>query len=163
MSVNPATDTARFPPSYSVGPRLLMAVCWGCAVLVVIGLGLLIWAAPGSADGTYELLDIVGLLLVAAFLLALLWRFGQVRIFVSPQGVRVRNFFHTYRFTWPQILRVSMTTSDSWAVLELNDGSSCTVLALPASEGKTTTRCVVDLRVRLVLYGESKQPPTPPK
>ena len=155
MSADPDTDTAGVPATYSVGPRLLRVVCWVCAILVLVGVGLLLWAAPGTATGSFEVLDSLGWILVALFVLTVLWRFGQVRVFVSPQGVKVRNFFVTKTFTWPEILGVSMTTSDNWAVLELSDGGRCMVLALATSEGRRTQRCVVDLRTRIILYGEA--------
>lgn len=158
----PKISESTYPSSYSVGPRLLMIVCWICATLVIAGLLALIWSAPGTQPGQgFPGLDVGGWVLVALFLLTVLWRFGQVKIFVSPQGVRVRNFFRSYQYTWAQILRVSLTTSDNWVHLDLSDGTQCLVLALATSEGKRTLNCVADLRARVIEYGEAATPQDP--
>lgn len=158
MSAAPATPSPQFPPVYSVGPKFLRAVCWGCAILVLIGLAALLWIAPGTTEGSFDTPDVIAWFTIAGLILAVLWRFGRARIFVTEQGVRVRNFFHTYEYAWPQILRVAMTTADPWALLELNDGTTCTVLALPASEVKASMRCVADLRLRIQKFGETNAP-----
>lgn len=157
MSAGPAAPDHEFPPTYSVGPKFLMAVCWVCAILVVVGLAVLLWTAPGAPEGGFETPDVIAWFIVAGLILAILWGFGRARIFVTEHGVRVRNFFRTYEYAWPQILRVAMTTSDPWALLELNDGTTRTVLALPASEVRSSMRCVRDLRLRIQRFGEAPQ------
>ncbi len=64
-----------------------------------------------------------------------IWALTRSRVTASEQGLVVVNGLKTREFDYAQVVAIRLTTGAPWAVLDLADGTTCSVLALQAADG----------------------------
>lgn len=129
-------------------PRRLRVVCWVSAVAVVavcVAVGLLL-SGRTSGGGTFQRGDqaaMIGLgLLLAAGILA----FARPRVDADTAGIRVRNVVGSYDLPWQVVLRVRFDDGAPWAVLDLADDETVSLMAVQAADGERAVTAVQGLR-----------------
>ncbi|WP_435300024.1 PH domain-containing protein [Timonella sp. A28] len=136
-------------------PRFLRVVCVVAALSLTVGLGIILWKAPGISDGHYDATNTFAMLGAWSILMIILWRFGRARVTIYTNGITVHNFFRNYILLWPMIFSCTLKADDSWAIVDLTTGKRITVLALARSEGHRTLDYVKQLQGRLDRYDSS--------
>jgi hypothetical protein len=106
----------------------LVASVLGVAQFVVLSLiGVLV---PGFVAG-----ERVAMLLIAAAVAWVLWRFAAVRAVPDEEGLRVLNLMGRHRLDWAQIVAVRLGGGAPWASLDLDDGDTLPVMAIQQADG----------------------------
>jgi Bacterial PH domain len=82
---------------------------------------------------------------VAAVLLLL----ARPSISASVDGLVVRNLVGTRRLSWAEVVAIRLGPDDSWASLDVADGTSLAVMALQTADRVQTAEALADLRGRL--------------
>ena len=136
-------------------PRFVRYVAWASVVLLVVGLGLVLYLAPGTDGAGYTTGNVVGLSLVVLAGCVYLWRQATVRATVDMTGIRVRNLLWVRSYDWPQILAVTYGPGDPWVMLELSDGHRTAMMAIQRSDGRHAAREVDRLMSLVTLHGEA--------
>ncbi len=90
---------------------------------------------PGDGATGFKLLDRLGVVAVGLAVAAVLWWFSLVSALPSESGLRVRNLVGVCDLEWPQIVAVRFGGASPWAVLDLSDGDTLTVMAVQRSDG----------------------------
>ena len=70
-------------------------------------------------------------------------------ITVSADGLVVRNLVGTRRLAWAEVVSVRLGPDDSWASLDVADGTSLPVMALQTMDRAQTAEALAELRSRL--------------
>ncbi|MDX6201241.1 MAG: hypothetical protein QOF82_9 [Frankiales bacterium] len=115
------------------------------AVAVVIGAAVLGAVLPEPFKGGDKVA--VGLmgLPVAAVLLLL----ARPSVTASADGLLVRNLVGSRRLAWAEVVAIRLGPDDSWAAIDVADGTSLAVMALQTADGKQTAAALAELRQRL--------------
>jgi len=136
-----------------LGARVAAAAAAGAIVFVVT----LLWLAMSDdVRASFTLFQRITLLLVFAAMLALLYAIFRTSAQVADDGLTVTNGFKVRRFEWPQVVRVTISRHRPWALLDLDDGSTVSVMAIQMSDGE---RARVDTRrLAAVIAAKSRTP-----
>ncbi|BEP16009.1 hypothetical protein acdb102_43200 [Acidothermaceae bacterium B102] len=68
---------------------------------------------------------------------------------VSADGLVVRNLVGSRRLGWAEVVAVRLGPDDSWASLDVADGTSLAVMALQTMDKVQTAEALADLRGRI--------------
>jgi hypothetical protein len=113
------------------------------AGVVLVGGGLLAGTLHGSQ---VHLADRIGIALLAVPIAAVLLILARPRLSADDEGLTVVNLVRSRRLTWPEVVAVGMAETQSWASLDLADGTALPVLALQTADRARFQRGVGELR-----------------
>jgi hypothetical protein len=113
----------------------------GRRVAIVIGVAqaiVLIYVAiamSGTGPEAAHWWDRLGMLLVAAAIGAMLWRFAPLAAVADDDGLTVRNLSGDRRLEWAEIVSVRFGGGNPWVTLDLADGDTLAVMAVQRADG----------------------------
>lgn len=136
----PHTWRPRFGPLVAIG----MAV-----VLVAAALGMWI-GLPSDVRAAFNWLETLTLTLVLAAVVGGLYRLAGMRVRADEQGLTVVNLVRTRRLEWAQVLKVNLRPGDPWVQLDIDDGTTVSVMAIQTADGKRAKAAARELS-RLVV------------
>jgi len=68
-------------------------------------------------------------------------------------GLTVVNMLRTHRLEWAQIVTVNLRSGDPWVLLDLDDGTTLSVMGIQPADGLNTARtAVAELRALVDYY-----------
>jgi Bacterial PH domain len=134
-------------------PRRARAVALPAAVAVLAGACLLGAVLPAG----WSIADRVGIALLAIAVDAVLLTLARPSLRADEDGVTVVNLLTRRRLAWSEVVQVGLSRHDSWAILDLADGTSLPVMALQSSDGLRTRRAVADLAALIAARGEAPE------
>lgn len=128
-------------------------VAYGFAALVVVGaivMALLI-------SEPFQLPDKI---MIVAFGCAVAWvlhRLGRVRVEADDEGITVVNALRTHRYTWPEVLDVTLLEGDPWPKIDFSDGMTVGAMGIQGSEKARARRATAELRSLIRAKGEASE------
>src|SRR5690606_999229 len=101
---------------------------------------------PESVQEDFDLFQrgtaiFLGLGIAAAF-----WALVRSRVTATADGLVVVNGFKRREFAYAQVVATRLVRGAPWAVLDLADGTTCSVLAVQGSDGVRAVRAVREIR-----------------
>ena len=93
--------------------------------------------------------DKIGVACVGVPVAIVLLLLARPSITASADGLVVRNLVGTRRLAWAEVVSVRLGPDDSWASLDVSDGTSLAVMALQTMDKAQTAEALADLRARL--------------
>lgn len=132
-------------------PRATLIVCLVLAAAFVGGAVFLLLTLRSYGFDRVSILVITAIAVIVAFLL------GRVRAVADDEGLLVRNPIRTHRLAWAEIVAVRFGVHDSWAQLDLDDGTTRALMAVQAADGARARRDVDWLRERVAEH-EGREP-----
>ncbi|HZK05207.1 MAG TPA: PH domain-containing protein [Actinomycetaceae bacterium] len=121
-------------------PRWARAVAWGLVAIVVVVVGVLFALAIVGYLPAWHLADQVLTVIFFGVGVWIMARLALVQATPDETGLTVRNFIHTRRVTWEEIVHVSLTRGRPWADLDLSDGSTLAVMGIQSADGEYGVR-----------------------
>jgi Bacterial PH domain len=117
---------------------------FGLALVIVLA-GAWISFPQAVKDGFSIWQRITTVLLFGGFLAA---EYGlmRCRATASATGLTVVNGYRVHVFAWTQIVSIKLPVGAPWAVLDLDDGTTCSVMALQSADGLRAKRGVEQIR-----------------
>jgi hypothetical protein len=71
----------------------------------------------------------------------------------NADGLTVVNMLRTHRLEWAQIVTVNLRSGDPWVLLDLDDGTTLSVMGIQPADGLTAARsAVAELRALVDYY-----------
>lgn len=141
--LGPMTGPVALPRVYRpLGSRIVAAVAAVSIVAVVV----LLWVMlPASSQNDFGPLQRV--VIAAFFVLIVVGLYGlfRTRAVANESGLRVINGFRSHFLEWTQMVAISLTPSRAWALIDLDDGTTVSVMALQTADGARATRLVREL------------------
>ncbi|WP_308168403.1 PH domain-containing protein [Nonomuraea sp. NEAU-A123] len=143
------------PPSLPITwrPRRGRIVAYGFATLVVLGsvvMAVLI-AEP------FELPDRIGLVLFGCLVAFVLHLLGRVRVEADETGLTIVNAIRTHRYSWPEVLDVTLLVGEPWPKLDFSDGRSIGAMGIQGSEKARARRATAELAALIRERGEARE------
>ena len=115
-------------------------------VLVVAALGM--WfGLPAQARADFSGIQTVTLALVLLAILFGLYRLAAMRVRADDHGLTVVNLVRTRRLEWAQVLHVSLRPGDPWVQLDVDDGTTVSVMAIQTADGSRARTAARQLAV----------------
>ncbi len=125
-----------------VGARVVSAT----AGAVLVALIALLWTQlPPRVRADFSWIERGTLLVTFGLILVGLYAIFRTRAYADSAGLVVVNGYRRHRYEWAQIVAVSLTQHRPWAVLDLSDGSTVSVMAVQTADGARATRLTRDL------------------
>ena len=94
--------------------------------------------------------DKVGVAVMGIPVAAVLLLLARPSVTASPDGLVVRNLVGSRRLTWAEVVSIRLGADDSWASIDVADGTSLAVMALQTVDRAHTAEALADLRSRLL-------------
>ena len=130
-----------------------IALAIGQAV-VLVGMALLM---PSGGLVGFGWLDRVGVILIAAGIGALLWRFAQLSLQPAESRLTVRNVIHTRQLEWPEVVSVRFGGGQPWVTLDLADGDTVAVMAIQRADGERAVAEAKRLATLVALHSRTER------
>lgn len=102
-----------------------------------------------SLPAPYKGGDQVGVALCGVPVAAVLWMLARPSVTASDEGLLVRNLVGSRRLAWAEVVSIRLGPDDSWATIDVSDGTSLPVMALQTVDRVHTTEALAELRRRL--------------
>ena len=126
-----------------LGVRLAVIVFGGLLVLVCA----FAWFGfDASVRDRFTLFQRATLVLLAALFGAVGHALARSRVVAEADRLVVVNGYRRRELAWAEVLAVHLVPGAPWAVLDLADGSTASVLAIQGSDGDRARRAVREIR-----------------
>ncbi|GAA2384338.1 PH domain-containing protein [Nonomuraea africana] len=126
-------------------------MAYGFAVLIVVGAIVMAILIPEP----FQLPDKI---MFVAFGCAVAWvlhLLGRVRVEADEQGITVVNALRTHRYTWPEVLDVTLLEGDPWPKIDFSDGMTVGAMGIQGSEKARARRATSELAALIRAKGEA--------
>ena len=115
-----------------LGVRIAAAL----AAIVLVGLMTLLWLLLSrDVQNTFSTFQRITLIMFFAVIVALLYALFRTSARADDEGLTIVNGFRRRRLAWAEIVRVSLSANRPWALIDLDDGSTTSVMAIQSSDG----------------------------
>lgn len=134
-------------------PRRGRIVAYGFATLVVLGsvvMAILI-AEP------FQVPDRIGLVLFGCLVAFVLHLLGRVRVEADETGLTIVNAIRTHRYSWPEVLDVTLLVGEPWPKLDFSDGRSIGAMGIQGSEKARARQATAELAALIRERGEARE------
>lgn len=127
-----------FPRTYRpLGARMVSGVSAGVLVAMIAFLWL---ELPPHIRAEFGWFQRGTLLAFFVAVIAVLYAVFRTRLELLDHGVSVVNGFHRHDFAWAEVVTISLTSHRPWALMDLADGTSVSVMALQTADGDRASR-----------------------
>ncbi|MFI6388257.1 PH domain-containing protein [Nonomuraea sp. NPDC050547] len=132
-------------------PRRGRIVPYGFAVVILIGAVLmaLFIAEP------FQLADRIAIVLFGCAVAYILHLLGRVRVEADDEGITLVNALRTHRYTWPEVLDVTLLVGDPWPKIDFSDGRTVGAMGIQGSEKARAKQATAELRALIRTRGEA--------
>jgi hypothetical protein len=125
------------------GARIAAAV----AAVVLVAFTAFIWLAlPQTVRDSFGFAERATVVAIYGAVLVVLYAMFRTSADADEEGLTVTNGYVRRRLAWPQIVRVSLGAGRPWALLDLADGTTISVMAIQGSDGARADRAARDLK-----------------
>jgi hypothetical protein len=139
----PVTTATDLPRTYRpLGARVAAGVA---AVVLIAAVGFLWSMLSADVQATFTPFQRITLAGVFAVFIALLNALFRTKAVADVDGLTVVNGYATHRLEWAEIVRISLTPNRPWALLDLADGDTVSVMALQTADGERASRSTREL------------------
>lgn len=134
-------------------PRRGRIVAYGFAVLIVAGAVIM---AVFIAE-SFKLPDRVAIVAFGCAVAYVLHLLGRVRVEADEEGITIVNAVRTHRYTWPEILDVTLLVGDPWPRIDFSDGRTIGAMGIQGSEKPRARRATAELEALIRDRGEARE------
>ncbi|WP_049571219.1 PH domain-containing protein [Nonomuraea sp. SBT364] len=134
-------------------PRRGRIVAYGFATLVVIGAVVM---AVFIAD-PFKLPDRIAIVLFGCAVAFVLHLLGRVRVEADDEGVTLVNAVRSHRYTWPEVIDVTLLPGEPWPKIDFSDGRTIGAMGIQGSEKALAQRATAELAALIHERGEARE------
>ena len=139
----PVAQPVALPRTYRpLGARVATAMA---AVILVSSMSFLWVMLPGSVQAQFAIAQRLTLILFLIVMLVVLNAMFRTSAHADDGGLTITNGYRVRRFSWPEVLGVSLGSSHPWALVDLADGSTVALMAIQGSDGARARRAAHEL------------------
>ncbi|TIC80395.1 PH domain-containing protein [Nocardioides sp. GY 10113] len=125
------------------GPRIAAVVFGTVLVAAFVWLWLSFDQQTKDAINVLERATVIGIVLTGV---ALLFAMARSRVTADEDGLTVVNGYRRRHFDWAQVVLVRMPQGAPWPTLDLDDGSTISMLGIHGSDGARARTAVRELK-----------------
>ncbi|MFS3129194.1 PH domain-containing protein [Nocardioides sp. Bht2] len=118
--------------------------------LFLLGAFVALWLLlPASVRADFDLFQRLTAITLGILIAVAWWALVRCRVTASDEGLVVVNGYKVYEYEWAQIISIKLLRGAPWAVLDLSDGTTRSVIALQATDGQRAIDAVRAIRRHL--------------
>lgn len=117
-------------------PTATVAVLMSLGALAFVTLTAIGFALPSEGPVRHSIGEQAAFCLAGLLIWAVLALLSRPRVTATDQGLTVVNLTSVRRLEWAQVVRVNLRDGDSWASLDLHDGTALPVMAIQPAAGR---------------------------
>jgi hypothetical protein len=136
-------------------PRRGRIAAYGAATVVVVGAVIFAIVLPPP----FTIADKLAMVGLGCRMAAVLHVLGRCRGEAGEDGLTVVNPRRTHRYSWPEVLGVSLIEGEPWAKIDFSDGATVGAMGIQGSEKALAHRQVAELDALIHTRSESSGPP----
>ena len=125
-----------------LGARVASAIAAVVLVASIAFLWVMLPAATKAGFGTFERVTLIALF---ATMLAVLHAMFRTSARADDSGLTITNGYRRRFFSWPEVVAVSLGRDHPWALVDLADGTTVSLMAIQSSDGDRARRATRDL------------------
>ncbi len=125
-----------------LGARVATAMA---SVVVIAAVSFLWIMLPDDVQDDFSVFQRLTLLGFFGAVLVLLHGIFRTAARADEVGLTVTNGYHRHRFEWAEIVRLSLTPNRPWALIDLADGTTLSVMAIQTADGDRGMRLAREL------------------
>ncbi|MET8865914.1 PH domain-containing protein [Nonomuraea sp. NPDC004580] len=134
-------------------PRRARVVAYGFAALIVVGAVVMaVLIAP-----PFQIADRVAIVAFGCAVAYVLHLLGRVRVEADDEGVTIVNAVRTHRYTWPEVLEVTLLVGDPWPRIDFSDGRTIGAMGIQGSEKARARQATAELEALIRERGEARE------
>jgi len=142
-----ADDQVSLPHTWRPFGVRMAGIVFGSALAVVC---VAAWISfPASVKADFTVLQRITTVFLILLFGAAEYGVMRSRAVATEAGLLVVNGYRQHRFEWAQVVAIHMPPGAPWAVLDLDDGETCSVMAIQGSDGARAKKAVRELRALL--------------
>jgi hypothetical protein len=122
---------------------------------VLIVLGAVVMAVLIAS--TFQLPDRLAIVAFGCAVAYVLHLLGRVRVEADEEGITLVNAVRTYRYTWPEVLDVTLLVGDPWPKIDFSDGRTIGAMGIQGSEKALAGRATAELSALIRERGEARE------
>lgn len=135
----------------------MRALCFTLAPIVVLAYAALSVALTVIQWTGWHGYDIVWMNALGLLFGFVVFKVGAIEAVPTEEGLKVRNIFATHFYEWNQIIDAHLPLTSSWAVLDLNDGTTASVMAIQHSDSGHAHKAMDRLRTLIETKTKGEQ------
>lgn len=109
----------------------------GFAAAALVATIAFLWSMmTGEVQDAFTPFQRITLLGVFGAMLGVLNAVFRTSALADHKGLTVVNGYRVHRFSWPELVRVTLTPNRPWALIDLANGTTVSVMAIQVSDGK---------------------------
>jgi Bacterial PH domain len=133
-------------------------IATGAAAVTIVAAVTFLWVMlPSEVQDEFSLIQRLTLLVFFAAVLVLLNAIFRTSARASEDGLIVVNGYKRRELEWSQIVRISLTPNRPWALMDLDDGTTLSVMAIQTSDGARATRSARQLAVVIARHTRTER------
>ena len=134
-------------------PRRTRVVAYGFAALIVVGAVVMaVLIAP-----PFQIADRVAIVAFGCAVAYVLHLLGRVRVEADEEGITIVNAMRTHRYTWPEVIDVTLLVGDPWPRIDFSDGRTIGAMGIQGSEKPAARRAVAELSALIRERSEARE------
>lgn len=139
----PMAQPVALPRTYRpLGARVATAMA---AVILVSSMSFLWVMLPGSIQAEFAIEQRITLVLFLIVMLVVLNAMFRTSAHADDGGLTITNGYRERRFSWPEIVGVSLGANHPWALVDLADGTTVALMAIQGSDGARARQAAHEL------------------
>jgi hypothetical protein len=143
----PAGSEASLPRTWRpLGVRLAVTFF---GVLLVLVCGFAWFGFSEDVRDRFTLFQRGTLVFLGALFGSVGWALGRSRVVAEPDRLVVVNGFRRRSWSWAEVVAIRLPRGAPWAILDLADGTTASVMALQATDGDRALAAVREVRALL--------------
>lgn len=100
---------------------------------------------PKDGLNAFHLYDRLAVVVLALIVAAVLLALARVRVIATGSHLTVINIVRRRQLEWAEVVSVRMARDDSWAMLDLSDGTSLAAMGIQSADGERGQIAAVQL------------------
>jgi Bacterial PH domain len=118
----------------------------GVAGAVLVAVVVFLWLMlPPSVQDDFDWVQRVTIVAVFVGILVGLYALFRTAARADEVGLTIRNGYRRHHYEWAEIVAISLTPNRPWALIDLADGSTVSVMALQTADGDRAMRFAQEL------------------
>ncbi|MFI6295293.1 PH domain-containing protein [Nonomuraea sp. NPDC050790] len=105
----------------------------------------------------FQLADRIAIVLFGCAVAYVLHLLGRVRVEADEEGVTLVNALRTHRYSWPEVLDVTLMVGDPWPKIDFSDGRTVGAMGIQGSEKARAKQATAELKALIRSRGEARE------
>jgi hypothetical protein len=134
-------------------PDRTRRVIYAVAAILTVSMTAIAATLPSDGGESWSLGARIGVAAIGFGGALALLVLARPKVVADADGLKVVNMLRTHRLEWAQIVTVNLRSGDAWALLDLDDGTTLSVMGIKPTDGITAARiAVAELRALVDYY-----------